>query len=181
MSLGGRWLRWFGANLEELAGGGFFLVMVGSVSVGVLYRYAFRHPLVWTEEVSNFCFLWAAFLGAAATAKHRTYIAVDALVVLFPTPLQRATALLIDLLAAALTGAIAVLGVEYALAQRGVTTEALEMPMVWWASAVPVWGGLACGYAVRDFVRHLRAPALALSPAGEGPLPGLADRGGAVR
>ncbi len=181
MALAGRYLRWVGGNLEEIAGCAFFLGMVGSVSLGVLFRYGFRRPLIWTEDVSTLCFLWAVFLGAAATAKHRTYIAVDALVVLFPRPLQRAIAVLIALLAAALTGTIAVLGVQYALTLQGVTTEAIEIPLMWYAFAVPAWSALACSYAVRDFVRHLRAPAPVLSPAREGPLPGLAGSGGAGR
>ncbi len=181
MARAGRYLRWVGGNLEEIAGCAFFVGMVGSVSIGVLFRYGIRRPLLWTEDVSTLCFVWTVFLGTAATAKHRTYLAVDALIVHFPTPLQRAIALLIDLLTVALTGAIAVLGVQYALSQQGVTTEALELPTMWYAFAVPVWGVLACGYAVRDFVRHLRTPALGPSPARGGPLPGFVSSGGAGR
>jgi TRAP-type transport system small permease protein len=170
MSRIGRWLRWAGGNLEEIVGVTCFLVMVASVSIGVLFRYGVRHPLIWTEDVSNFCFLWAVFLGAAAAAKRHEHIVVDTIVVLLPKPVQRAAALLTGLLVAAMLGTIAVLGVQYTLTQRGVTTEALEIPMVWWALAVPVSSALACGYVLRDLLKLLRPPALAPSPVPEQPL-----------
>jgi TRAP-type C4-dicarboxylate transport system permease small subunit len=181
MSLGGRWLRWAGGNLEEIAGVACFLVMVTSVSIGVLFRYGIRHPLIWTEDVSNFTFLWAVFLGAAAAAKRHEHIVVDTLVVLLPKPLQRAVGVVTGLLVAAMLGAIAVLGVQYALTQRGVTSEALEIPMVWWALAVPVSSALACGYVLRDVLRILRGPVIAPSSRLEQPLPQAAGEGGASR
>jgi len=164
MRTAGRWLRWAGGNLEEIGGVTCFLVMVASVSIGVFFRYVMRHPLIWTEDVSNFTFLWAVFLGAAAASKRHQHIVVDTIVLLLPKPLQRAIAVLTSLIVAGMLAAIAVFGVQYMLTQQGVTTEALEIPMVWWALAVPVSSALACGYVLRDALGHLRA-----SPSSPGP------------
>jgi len=169
MSIAGRWLRWAGGNLEEIAGVACFLVMVGSVTIGVFFRYVMRHPLIWTEDVSNFTFLWAVFLGAAAASKRHQHIVVDTIVVLLPKSLQRAIAVLTDLAVAAMLAAIVVFGIQYALTQRGVTTEALEIPMVWWALAVPVSSALACTYVLRDVLGHLRGAAPAPLPGPEAP------------
>jgi TRAP-type C4-dicarboxylate transport system permease small subunit len=166
------WLAWVAGNVEEIAGVTFFLVMVGSVSIGVLFRYGLSRPLIWTEEISNFCFLWAVFLGAAAVAKRREHIAVDTLVALLPAPLQRAVGVLTSLLVAAMLATITVLGVLFALSQRNTTTEALEMQVVWWALAVPVSCGLACFYAVRDLVRQARGTIAARAAVREAALSG---------
>ncbi len=168
MSLARRWLGFTLANLEEIAGVAFFLVMVLSVSIGVLFRYGFGRPLIWTEEISGLCFLWAVFLGAAAAAKHREHIAVDTLVELMPPAAKRVVALLTGVIVAAMLGAIAVLGAEFAWSQRHTTTEALELPVTLWTLAVPVSCVLAFRYAVRDLVRLLRGVPL---PAAQGETP----------
>ena len=151
-----RWLVFAAGNVEEIAGVAFFLVMVGSVSIGVLFRYGLSRPLIWTEEVSSFCFLWSAFLGAAAVAKRREHIAVDTLVELLPAALRRTIGVVTSLLIAAMLATITALGVMYADSQRNTTTEVLQMPVVLWALAVPVSCGLAFVYAVRDLVRQAR-------------------------
>ena len=181
MSTAGRWLRWIAGNLEEIVGVTCFHIMVASVCIGVFFRYVMRHPLIWTEDVSNFTFLWAVFLGAAAASKRHQHIVVDTLVVLLPGPLQRVIAVLTDLVVAAMLGAIVVFGIQYALTQRGVTTEALEIPMVWWALAVPVSSALACGYVLRDLLSHLGDGMFARSPQPEPPLAQAAGHGGAGR
>ncbi len=165
--MGRRALVFVARNIEETAGVAFFLVMVGSVAIGVFCRYVLSHPLIWTEEVSSFCFLWAAFLGGAAVAKRREHIAVDTLVELLPSPLRRAIGVLTSVLVAAMLGAITVLGVAYAASQRGTTTEALQMPVVLWALAVPVSCAFAFAYAVRDAVRLVRGASLSTPAAAE--------------
>lgn len=165
--MGRRALGFLARNVEETVGVAFFLVMVGSVSIGVFFRYALSHPLVWTEEVSSFGFLWAAFLGGAAVAKRREHIVVDTLVELLPSPLRRAVGVLSSVLVAAMLGAITVLGVLYAASQRGTTTEALQMPVVLWALAVPVSCALAFVYAGRDIVRLARGAVLSPPAAAE--------------
>jgi TRAP-type transport system small permease protein len=165
--MGRRGLGFVARNVEEITGVAFFLVMVGSVSIGVFFRYALNHPLIWTEEVSNFSFLWAVFLGGAAVAKRREHIVVDTLVELLPSAPRRAIGVVTSLLVALMLGAITVLGVLFAASQRGTTTEALQMPVVLWAMAVPVSCGLGCLYAARDVVRQVRGVVLASSAAAE--------------
>ncbi len=54
LTMARRALVFVARNPEEAVGVAFFLVMVGRISIGVLCRYARRHPLIWTEEVSTF-------------------------------------------------------------------------------------------------------------------------------
>ncbi len=163
-----RWLRFLKDDAEATAGTVFFLVMVVSVSIGVLFRYGFNRPLIWTEEVSSFSFLWAIFLGAAAAVKRHEHIVVDTVVLLLPRPLQRAVGLMTGGLVAAMLAVITVLGLQYAYSQRNTTTEALETRMLWWALAVPTFSSLGFYHTLRNLWRQVRGQGKAeTAPANE--------------
>jgi TRAP-type C4-dicarboxylate transport system permease small subunit len=59
----------------------------------VVSRYAFGKPLVWVEEFSTYCFIWAVYLGAAYALIKGRHIRVTTLVDTFPAPVQRILAL----------------------------------------------------------------------------------------
>ncbi len=150
-------LQFMKKDIEGIAGTIFFLVMVVSVSIGVLFRYGFNRPLIWTEEISSFSFLWAVFLGAAAAVRRHEHIVVDTLVLLFPKPLQRAVGIATEILVAAMLATITVLGLQYAYSQRNTTTEALETRMLWWALSVPTFSSLALYHTLGNLGRLLRS------------------------
>lgn len=41
-------------------------VMMIAVTLQIVSRYVFPTPLSWTEELSRFCMIWMAFLGASS-------------------------------------------------------------------------------------------------------------------
>ncbi len=47
------------------------------VCYAVVVRYVFNHPVGWSEEVSTYLMLWAAFLGAGYTMQLDGHIGVD--------------------------------------------------------------------------------------------------------
>ena len=50
--------------LTEAIGAALVLVEIGILFAGVVSRYVFDSPLMWTDELANFLFLWLAMLGA---------------------------------------------------------------------------------------------------------------------
>jgi TRAP-type C4-dicarboxylate transport system permease small subunit len=150
------WGRYVVHNVEEAVATAFFLVMVGSVSIGVLFRYAFNHPLIWTEEIANFSFLWGVFMGAAAAAKRHTHIVVDTLITLTPKLFQRAIGIMTGSLVMAMLAVITVVGLQYAYSQRNTTTEAIEMRVFWWALAAPTFSVFAIWHTLQDLIKLFR-------------------------
>ena len=67
-------------NVEEILCGGFLITMIVIVIVNVFLRYFSNYSLYWAEEVATICFVWAVFLGASATYKHKMDIGIDILV-----------------------------------------------------------------------------------------------------
>ncbi len=155
------WGRYIVRHLEEAAGTVFFIVMVVTVSIGVVFRYAFNHPLIWTEEIANFAFLWGVFMGSAAAARRHTHIVVDTLINLTPKLFQRVVGIMTGSLVAAMLAAITILGLQYAYSQRNTSTEAIEMPVFWWALAAPTFSTLTFFHTLRDLVGMIRGEALA--------------------
>jgi tripartite ATP-independent transporter DctM subunit len=51
-------------TLAEAVGAALVLAETGILFAGVVSRYVFNSPLMWTDELANFLFLWLAMLGA---------------------------------------------------------------------------------------------------------------------
>src|SRR5690242_16592481 len=104
--------RAFGFTLEITTG----LLVVAEIAilfVGIVARYAFHHPLIWSDELASLLFLWLAMLGAVLALRRGEHMRMTALVNAFTLRLRYFFELLS--LAAALTflGSILQPAVDY--------------------------------------------------------------------
>jgi tripartite ATP-independent transporter DctM subunit len=110
------------------------LVLLG----GVVSRYVFHHPIIWTDELASTLFLWLAMLGSAV-ALHRTeHMRMTAVVGMLSPPARRALEVLATV--AALTFLLLILpsAYEFATDEVAVTTPAMQISDAWRAAALPV-------------------------------------------
>ncbi|MGU3494585.1 TRAP transporter large permease subunit [Xanthobacteraceae bacterium A53D] len=120
---------------------------------GVVARYVFHAPLVWSDELASILFLWLAMLGAVVAfrrGEHMRMTAVAAKV----SPRTRA---FLDLIAitAALTFIAMVFphALEYAEEEVFILTPAMEIPNSVRAAALPVGLGLMLVFALLRLLR----------------------------
>jgi tripartite ATP-independent transporter DctM subunit len=105
---------------------------------GVISRYVFRNPFVWSDELASILFLWLAMLGAVVAFRRDEHMRMSTLVAR-ASPRWRtffeafAVALAVAFLALILHPAI-----EYAADEAAIVTPALEIPNIWRAAALPV-------------------------------------------
>ena len=59
------------------------------VAAQVIYRYAVKEPIVWSEEFTTLCYQWLSYLGAALAVRYRAHYGVD-FVVRFLGPRSKA-------------------------------------------------------------------------------------------
>ncbi|MFC0295911.1 TRAP transporter small permease [Geobacillus jurassicus] len=52
------------------------VIMLVSLSLGVVYRYVLSSPLTWAEEVSIFSLVWLTFIGGSMSLKRKEYAAI---------------------------------------------------------------------------------------------------------
>src|SRR4051794_780432 len=117
------------------------LLVVAEIIVllaGILARYVFHKPIVWSDELAAILFLWLAMLGSVIAFQRGEHMRMTAIVGMLG---PRARAFL-DVVAVAAPLAFLLLVIhpayEFAADEIYVTTPALEIPNAWRAAALPV-------------------------------------------
>ena len=136
-------------EFEEIVAGVALLLVVGSVSWGVLSRYVSRQPAAWAGEVAILAFAWIIFFGAAACFKHGLHPSIDMLVTRLPTALARSVNLFAHLCVIAFCLLMVYLGVIFSREAWTDPTPVLRLPYT------VVYGPVTLGFALM-LVRHLQ-------------------------
>jgi tripartite ATP-independent transporter DctM subunit len=120
------------------------LLVVAEIAVllaGVIGRYVFHTPLIWSDELASILFLWLAMLGSAVAFEKGEHMRMTAVV----GKLSPATRAFADVLAtvAALVFLSLVLphALEYAQEEAIIRTPALDVPNSWRVAAMTVGFG----------------------------------------
>ncbi len=125
---------------------------------GVVARYVFRSPLIWSDELASILFLWLAMLGAVVAFRRNEHMRMTALV----SRASPATRAFFEVFATGAALAFLLLvawpAYEYAHDEVFITTPALEIPNAWRAAALPVGVGLMTILAVLRLARAGSSP-----------------------
>ncbi len=121
----------------EIPVAGLVIAEIAILFTGVVARYVFHQPLIWSDELAAILFLWLAMLGSAVAFQRGEHMRMTA-VFAFVRPGTRA---LLDILA--VTAALAFLllmipeALNYAHEEILIRTPALDIPNIWRAAALP--------------------------------------------
>ena len=130
---------------------------------GVVARYVFHAPLVWSDELASILFLWLSMLGAVVALRRGEHMRMTAFVAK-ATPARRA---FLDVLAvAAALGFLLLIAhpaFEYAYEEAIVVTPALEISNAWRASALPVGVGLMLLFCLTRLLGSTASPRTVLA------------------
>jgi tripartite ATP-independent transporter DctM subunit len=151
-----------GSAVEIAAAG----LVVGEIAIlfgGVISRYVFDRPLVWSDELASTLFLWLAMLGAVIAFHRDEHMRMTACVGMLPRPARA----LLDSLATGASLAFLLLIVwpafQYASDELPITTSALQITDAWRAAALPAGIGLMIVFALLRLTRAASAKAIILS------------------
>ena len=132
---------WLGYAVESIAA----LLVLAEIFVlaaGVVARYVFHSPLVWSDELASILFLWLSMLGAVVALRRGEHMRMTALVDKLSLP-RRAV---LDAFAIAASIAFLTLviwpAIDYAHEESFIVTPALEISNAWRAGALPAGIGL---------------------------------------
>ena len=126
-----------GTVVESIAAS-LVLVEILVLFAGVVARYVFHAPLVWSDELASIFFLWLSMLGAVVALRRGEHMRMTAVVGnVSPSARRMLEALAI---AASLAFLVLVLypAFDYAHEEGFIVTPALEISNAWRASAIPV-------------------------------------------
>jgi tripartite ATP-independent transporter DctM subunit len=106
--------------------------------VGIVARYVFHSPLIWSDELASTLFLWLAMLGSVVALRLGGHMRMTAFVNR-ASPAQRPFFELLGLCAAiGFLVAIMPAAVDYAKNEAMVSIMSLDISMAWRAAAMPV-------------------------------------------
>ncbi|SEB16221.1 TRAP transporter, DctM subunit [Variovorax sp. YR216] len=129
--------RWLG-RLTEIPAAGLVLANIVVLLAGVVSRYVFHSPLVWSDELAGIMFLWMSMLGAVVALRRGEHMRMTA----FAAKASPGVRAFLDVLALAASLAFLLLiahpAFDYASEEAIVVTPALEISNAWRASALPV-------------------------------------------
>jgi len=144
-------------QLGRLLGVPVALLVAAEIAVllaGVVARYVFHHPLVWSDEVASILFLWLAMLGSAVAFQRGEHMRMTAVV----GKLAPSTRAFLDVLATAAALAFLLLMLphawEYAVEEAMISTPALDIPNSWRVAA------MAAGFGAMALLAVLRLAAV---------------------
>lgn len=122
----------------EAAAALLLVVIIALLFIGVVSRYLFSLPIIWIDEVASLSFLWLAMLGAALAIDRSEHLRLTLFVNFLPERSRQRVDTLALLLVTLFLGAMLRPAVEYAMEEVFITSAALNIPMSWRASALPV-------------------------------------------
>ena len=129
------------------------LAEIAVLFAGIIGRYVFHSPLVWSDELAGILFLWLAMLGSVLAFQRDEHMRMTAIV----GKLGPGARAFLDVVAVAASLAFLLLVIhpayEFAADEVYVTTPALEIVNTWRAAALPVGIGLMLVVAVLRLAR----------------------------
>jgi len=76
-------------RILNLGGVVLFILIFSVVLLQVFMRYVLGSPLVWSEELARYLFIWVSYLGWVFASRGGTHIRISAFFDALPPPLQR--------------------------------------------------------------------------------------------
>jgi tripartite ATP-independent transporter DctM subunit len=151
-SVAARLEGWLGVVVEVLVG----LLTALEVLIllaGVISRYVFRNPLVWSDELASILFLWLAMLGAVVAFRRGEHMRMSTVVARAPPRWRAFFEAFAVAVAIAFLALILYSSIEYAVDEAAIITPALEIPNIWRACAIPIGCALMLVFALLRLIR----------------------------
>ncbi|MBK4215146.1 TRAP transporter large permease subunit [Paracoccus caeni] len=137
----------------EIAAATLLMVMIIVVLANVFFRYVLAKPLIWGDEVASISFIWMAMLGAALAVDRHEHMKLTVFLPLLPERVAKVAEIAGQVLVCLLLLRLLPVAVEYAYEESFVVSPALQLPMSWRASALPIGIGLMTLLSVVSLLR----------------------------
>lgn len=134
------------------------VVMIGSLVLGVFFRYVMQNSLSWSDEAAMLCFSWLIFLTAALMVRENGHVRIELVEAIIP---QKAYYLLGEIvwIVIALVGLyMAWTGFQFISLTMGQTSPAMRYPIWLRDASLPIGGVLITLYALLN-LSPLKEPA----------------------
>jgi TRAP-type C4-dicarboxylate transport system permease small subunit len=119
--------RFIARNLEEIVLSLLFVNMCGFVMIQIVSRYVFRSPLLYTEEVSRYSYIWICFFGMAMATKLQNHIRIELVFIFIKGKAQAVINLVLNIISLGLYVVIFIIGLNYTMTNVIQLSPAMEI------------------------------------------------------
>jgi TRAP-type C4-dicarboxylate transport system permease small subunit len=135
-----------------------FVAIFLVVLLQVLMRYGLGTPLIWSEELARYLFVWISFIGWVLAARNKSHIRIAVVEQALPGRLKRPLRAVHATLTLAFALALGGLGCRTVQSNLDVPTVTLGVPYALVYLAVPLTGLLLAFQALLDLFESFRSP-----------------------
>lgn len=133
-----------------------FLMLFGTVLLQVFFRYILNTPLIWSEELSRYIFIWISFLGWVLATRNRTHIKVNIVLDSLPTKIKFITSIFIQFLIIIFSTSLIFLGFRMAKISINSPTITLFFTFAYIYAVVPISAALIIFYSIRELMENFK-------------------------
>ena len=144
-------------NLDEIIITIMLIIVCVVLIMQVFFRFVLNSPLIWSEELARYLFIWLTMLGLSYNVRTDNNISMTLIVSKMPKEAQKILSLGTDLIGIAVFVYLFPAAVIHMKSQVNVFTTVMRLPMVLLVSSVPIGFGLTIIQLILHFVRTLRS------------------------
>lgn len=122
----------------------------------IFYRYVFNNPLIWSEQVARYCFLWGVMLAVPLVYRKGNDICFDLLKQKFPQAVQTAINVLTDVLLLGFAGVYLFYSLKFCIMSSDLIAAGIGIKLVYVYAAQPVCAILLILVAIEKALQHLK-------------------------
>jgi len=150
-------------SMVEILAAGLVAAEIVILFGGVVSRYVFDRPLVWSDELASTLFLWLAMLGAVIAFRRDEHMRMTTCVAVFGATPRAIAHSFASAASLAFLLLVAWPAYQYARDELPITTSALEIADAWRAAALPAGIALMIIFALLRLARDKSVKSLCLS------------------
>jgi TRAP-type transport system small permease protein len=118
------------------------IVMIFDLLIGIFCRYVLQNPFMWTEEVARYIMIWTASLAMSSGIRRGEHIAILYFTQRLSKNLAKAVDIFLKIILFGFLSVLTIFGVRFVISNLVFTSQALDLNMGFFVSAVPVAGAL---------------------------------------
>lgn len=125
--------KWsFLADLDVIVASIILGILIVLTFAGVIWRYVFRAPFTWLEEVQTSCMVWITFAAAGAAFRTGNHVAIEMVVDLMPKKIQKVVEVIIAVIVVVIIGYLFMQTIPYLqiFLESGRSTSMLHIPYI---------------------------------------------------
>lgn len=143
-------------HIEEVTATIFLAIMCLFVFMQLISRYVLKDPLLFTEEVARFSYVWVTFIGLSLAAKTREHISINVFVQRLPSKTRKRINIVAHFVSFVILSYLFYWGVVFANFNKMMISPALEFSLLIVYISFPIGTAMAAIRTLQMLVEEVR-------------------------